>query len=83
MQHIPYQVVSTKKGYFVTPGDGVKLPNKKVIGKDIVLDQKADIEAMMLNADQLLYKIDRLAARLELGAPSNVQFFLNDESPDA
>lgn len=83
MQHIAYQVVSTKQGYFVTPGDGVKLPNKKIVGKDIVLDQKADIDAMMLNAEQLMYKDRPLAARLELGAPSNIQFFLNDESPDA
>src|SRR5205085_10289622 len=30
--HIAYQVVSTKQGYFVTPGDGVTLPNKKIIG---------------------------------------------------
>jgi hypothetical protein len=83
LYHITYQVVSTKKGYFVTPGDGVTLPNKKVIGKDIILDQKADIDAMMLNPDELLYKDRPLAARLELGAPSNIQFFLNDDSPDA
>lgn len=83
LYHIAYQVVSTKKGYFITPGDGVTLPNKKIIGKDIVLDQKADIDAMMLNSDELLYKDRPLAARLELGAPMNMQFFLNDDSPDA
>jgi hypothetical protein len=82
MKHIAYQVVSTKKGYFVTPGDGVKLPNKKIVGKDIVLDQKADIEAMMQDSAQLMYKDRPLAARLELGAPSNIQFFLNDDSPE-
>lgn len=83
LYHIAYQVVSTKKGYFVTPGNGVTLPNKKVIGKDIILDQKADIDAMMINPDELLYKDRPLAARLELGAPMNMQFFLNDDSPDA
>ena len=83
LYHIVYQVVSTKKGYYITPGDGVMLPNKKVIGKDIVLDQKADIDLMMLNPDELLYKDRPLAARLELGAPMNMQFFLNDDSPDA
>jgi hypothetical protein len=82
MYHIPYQVVSTKKGYFVTPGDGVTLPNKKVIGKDIILDQKADIDAMMINPDELMYKNRPLAARMELGTPSNMQFFLNDDSVD-
>jgi hypothetical protein len=83
MQHIAYQVVSTKKGYFITPGDGVKLPNNKILGKDIVLDKKADIEAMMTDANALMYKDKPLAAVLELGAPSNIQFFLNDDSPDA
>jgi hypothetical protein len=83
MQHIAYQVVSTKKGYFITPGEGVKLPNNKIVGKDIVLDKKANIEAMMIDADALMYKDRSLAAALELGAPSNIQFFLNDDSPDA
>jgi len=79
---ITYQVVSTKKGYYVTPGNGVTLPNKKIIGKDIILDQKADIDSMMLNPQALLYKDKPLAARLELGASSNIQFFLNDDSVD-
>jgi hypothetical protein len=83
MQHIAYQVVSTKKGYFITPGDGVKLPNSKIVGKDIILDKKSNIEAMMSNAEQLMYKDRPLAARLDIGAPSNIQFFLNDDSPDA
>jgi hypothetical protein len=83
MQHIAYQVVSTKKGYFITPGDGVKLPNNKIVGKDIVLDKKADIDGMVSNADALMYKDRPLAARLDIGAPSNIQFFLNDDSPDA
>jgi hypothetical protein len=77
--HIPYQVVSTKKGYFVTPGDGVTLPNKKVIGKDIMLDQKADIDAMMVNSEALQYKDRPLAARLDIGTPMNMQFFLNED----
>ena len=83
LYHITYQVVSTKKGYYITPGNGVTLPNKKVIGRDIILDQKADIDLMMLNPDELLHKDRPLAARLELGAPMNMQFFLNDDSPDA
>jgi hypothetical protein len=84
LYHIAYQVVSTKKGYYITPGDGVTLPNKKVVGKDIILDQKADVDAMMLSTDALLYKEKPLAARLDLGTSMNMQFFLNDDdSPDA
>jgi hypothetical protein len=83
MYHIAYQVVSTKQGYYVTPGDGVKLPNKKIVGKDIILDQKANIDAMMANPQELMYKDRALAARLELGTPMNMQFFLNDDSDEA
>lgn len=83
LYNISYQVVSTKKGYYITPGDGVKLPNNKIIGKDIILDQKARIDAMMVNAEELMYKDKPLAARLELGTPANIQFFMNDESDEA
>lgn len=77
--HHAYQVVSTKKGYFITPGDGVTLPNKKVVGKDIVLDQKAKIDEMMKDPQMLMYNNKSLAARLELGAPTNIQFFVNED----
>jgi hypothetical protein len=78
--HIAYQVVSTKKGYFITPGEGVTLPNKKIIGKDIVLDKNADIEAMMLSSQALCYKDKPLAAHLDLGSSSRIPFFLNEDS---
>lgn len=81
--HVAYQVVSTKKGYYITPGDGVKLPNKKIVGTDIILDQKANIDKMMVNEDELMYKDKPLAARLELGTPANIQFFMNDDSDEA
>jgi hypothetical protein len=77
--HIAYQVVSTDKGYFITPGDGVQLPNKKIVGKDIVLDKKADIEKMAQDPHALLYKEKALAARLNLGKENKVQFFLEEE----
>ena len=79
LYHIAYQVVSTKKGYYITPGDGVELPNKKIIGKDIILDQKAHIDAMIKDPQALMYKGKALAARLELGMPSNIQFFVNED----
>ncbi len=66
MQAKMYQVVRTKQGYFITPGDGVKLPNGKVIGKDIILDENADIFSMMGNQNELLYKDKALAAPLTL-----------------
>lgn len=64
MQSIEYQLVRTKKGYFVAPGDGVKLPNGKVIGKDIRFDENADIDAMIKDEEQLKYKDKVFAAPL-------------------
>ena len=80
--HIAYQVVSTKKGYFITPGDSVTLPNKKVIGKDVILDKNADIQKMMADPQALLYKDTPLAAHLDLGSTSNIQFFLNEDDEE-
>lgn len=48
-----YLVVRTNKGYFITPGEGVRLGNGKVVGKDIPLDEAADIEAMMYDESML------------------------------
>lgn len=62
-----YQVVKTKKGLFITPGDGVQLPSGKVIGKDIVLDENADIHALMTDDKALHYNGTALAAPLQVG----------------
>ena len=66
MQGKVYQVVKTKQGYFIAPGEGVRLPNGKIIGKDILLDKKSDIFSMMGNPHELLYKNKSLAAPLKL-----------------
>ena len=66
IQSKEYMLVRTKKGYFVTPGEGVKLPNGKVIGIDIKFDEDADIESMMKDEKQLRYKNKALAAPLAI-----------------
>lgn len=66
MQDIEYQIVRTARGYFITPGDGVKLPNGKVIGTDIKLDKNVDIASMMHQKDVLLFHNQSLALPLEL-----------------
>ncbi len=65
-----YMVVQTNQGYFITPGNGVKLPNGMVIGTDIILNEAADIQAMMRNPQKLLYKNRPLAAPLILSKPA-------------
>lgn len=66
IQAIEYQVVRTKKGYFITPGDKVKLPNGKIVGKDIKLDEDADVSAMMQDENMLMFEGKSLAIPLVL-----------------
>ncbi len=66
IQAIEYQVVRTKKGYFITPGDNVRLPNGKIVGKDIKLDEGVDITAMMNDENMLMFKGESLAMTLTL-----------------
>ncbi len=66
IQGIEYQIVRTKKGYFITPGDKVKLPNNKIVGKDIILDEDADITAMMHNENKMMFERKSLATPLIL-----------------
>lgn len=68
VQNTRYLVICTSKGYFVTPGLGVTLPNGKVIGKDIKLDQDADIDALMKDEKGLCFEGKALAAKLDIKA---------------
>jgi len=61
-----YQIVKTLKGYFIVPGDGVKLPNGKVIGKDIKIDESADLPAMLKDEQQLMYRGKSLGVQLDI-----------------
>jgi len=62
-----YQIVRTKKGYFIVPGDGVTLPNGKVIGKDIILDENADIKALAYDKNGLRFNNNSLTVRIDIG----------------
>ncbi len=41
-----YQVIKTKRGYWVAPGDGVALTNGLIIGKDIIFDENTDMQKL-------------------------------------
>ena len=60
-----YQIVTTKKGSFIVPGDGVKLANGKVIGKSLIINAHSDIESMITDPQALLSNNRPLAARIE------------------
>ena len=66
IQSKEFMVVITDKGTFITPGNGVRLANGKVIGKDIVLSKDADIFAMAQDPELLQYKGRACAQKLNL-----------------
>lgn len=60
-----YQIVKTREGNFVVPGDGVKLPNGLKIGKDFKITYDSSIPKMMEKGKQLNYKGQFLAIPLK------------------
>lgn len=61
-----YEIIRTKEGYYVVPGEGVKLSSGKVIGKDIIFTYDTDIEAYVNDAGGLEVNGYPLAVRLHL-----------------
>ena len=78
IQQKDYMIVETKKGYFITPGEGVVLSNGKVIGKDIILDKDADIPAMMQDKNMLMFEGKALAASLPVGSSTAKEVLLEN-----
>lgn len=81
MQEKQYQIVRTHKGYYIVPGEGVELCNGKIIGKDIIFDEKADIDAMLKDPQALQCNEYKLAAHLPLNKQkptSEVQIVVED-----
>lgn len=64
VQGYMYEMVSTKEGYFVLPGKGVRLPNKLLMGKDIVLSHDSAVTIMMQPGGRLNFQGQPLAKRL-------------------
>ena len=54
-----------KDGYFILPADGVILPTRTVMGKDISVDETT--EMLPLLATELTYKGKPLAVKLNIG----------------
>lgn len=71
LQEQNYMIVHTKQGYFITPRDGVQLPNGKVMGKDIILDENADIESMMQDNEFLADNGAPLAVKITISGTSS------------
>lgn len=73
IQHSDFQVVRTHQGYFVAPGEGTKLPNGLTVGKDIILNETADIIKMAQQGGVLNYK----GKSLTIAIPTQTQELSN------
>lgn len=60
-----YQIVRGSDGYYIIPGDGVTLPNKKTIGREIVTTDYIDINKLIEDGT-LMFNEKPLAARINL-----------------
>jgi hypothetical protein len=60
-----YQIVTTKAGYYIVPGDGVKLSNGKIIGKTLTILPTSNIERMMRDSQALMSNNRSLGARID------------------
>lgn len=61
-----YQIVKAKNGYYIVPGDGVKI-NNKIIGKDIIINKDTNIKELIKNGD-LSFRGQALAAKIHLSS---------------
>ena len=78
-----YQIIRTKQGYYITPGHGVTLPNGAIIGKDIILDEHADVDSMILNTKKLRYNNQPLAARIPVNEIEELSSILPEDLAQA
>jgi hypothetical protein len=60
-----YVVINSNQGYYITPDDGIKLFNGKVLGKDIILNKETDFEQLVNDPEGLLYKNQPLARKIK------------------
>lgn len=67
VQQRQYVILKTEKGYFIVPGDGVKLGNGKKIGTDIVLDSSTDVAALLQDSEGLKSEQGSLGTRVDIG----------------
>lgn len=56
-----FVIVDTPNGYYIAPGDGVKLANGKIVGKDIILNKNTDFDALIKDKEVLSFEGKPLA----------------------
>lgn len=64
MQEKYYQIIKTKDGYYILPGDGAKLSNGKVIGKDVIINEQTNMQPLLADKNYLLSDYGPLTAKI-------------------
>ncbi len=59
-----YEIVRARDGYFVVPGQGVRLPNGMVMGKDVIVSDKVHIGELIKPGGALNYNGRALGVKL-------------------
>lgn len=65
IQGKPYELLQTKDGLFVLPGEGVRLPNGYRMGKHVKVSSQSNITAMMTSGGKLFSYGCPLVGRVE------------------
>jgi hypothetical protein len=60
-----YQIVQAKDGYFVVPGQGVRLPNHLVMGQELKINLHVLVGPMLAKGGRLNYKGQPLGLRVK------------------
>ncbi len=60
-----YQIMFIRDGYYILPGDGVRLGNGQIINRTMHIDSKTDIGALMRDPRALLSYDHPLAVKIE------------------
>lgn len=59
-----YRIIKTAEGFFVVPGDGARLPNGLVVGKDFRITQWTRVSDLIKEGGPLTYEKKKLATKL-------------------
>ncbi len=75
-----YQIVRAQDGYFILPGDGVILPTRKVMGKDVTVDENTQMISLL--EQEFTYKGKPLAVPLPMGNEGTVAVPVDGAVPE-
>ena len=68
MQQEPYVIAKTLSGYYIVPGNGVTLNNGQILGKDIIIDKKTNMDKLLADSGALISPSGLLAGKIQIGA---------------